>query len=166
MGYHETYVQRVIPDKVSVKVTDAGGFPLASVSPVLTFKSDCKNDFTITLTRNSVKGEYYEISRAQIVDSANAMAGLFIMGYGNIEHSFTSKISVSIGNSADLKAAIDAYHVLAKVGVKFYPGYLEDLEYHLEETGKLEKSEDFKKLEVECRSEPAGTVSFEILPPR
>ena len=90
---------------------------------------------------------------------------MFIMDYGSIERCFTSKIQVKIRNADEIQGAIKTYSEYSAINPDLFPHeHLKDLRYNLEETKKLEKSGELKRLQVKCWAEPRGLATFEVLP--
>lgn len=86
------------------------------------------------MTRKYVKKNIYVIDRSTIIKEVNDDRDMFIMDYGPIEHCFTSKICVKIKSVADIKSMLNAYNIFH---FESYPGYIDDLRFHLKETEKL-----------------------------
>ena len=165
MNISEEEILREIPEKVFVKIIDEKGLSLVSLSILLIFKTDYKNDFGYILSRKNVQNSFFVLNKAEIIKKAEENANLFIMDYGTIEYCFVSRIQVKLRNTSEIRRAIKNYYEYSAIKPDlFYPGYLDDLQYNLEETKKLEESGKLKNLRIECWSEPKGIVTFELLP--
>ena len=154
-----------IPTKVYIKITDSTGNIVTGVPVYLKFVTDYKNDFGYILTVKNIKNEIFELTKEEIIESANKDANFFLMDYGSIEHCFTSKIQVSLQTVSNIQNAIKGYEFWGGVNSKlFHPTYIDDLRYHLEKTCEMERLGLVDNLTIECWSEPEGIVTFEILP--
>ena len=59
MNNSEENFLREIPEKVFVKVTNEKGLPVISLSILLIFKSDYKNDFAYVLTKKKCAKRFF-----------------------------------------------------------------------------------------------------------